>query len=338
MLYDWIRHMSFSYPWAFALFALIPLMIWWYMKKYNRKQATIKVSSASAFQVSSAKTLFRHLPFIFRVIAIAALIVALARPQKRNDQEHVQGEGIDIVLCMDVSGSMGSRDILPSRMEVAKEVAVNFVMSRPVDRIGLVVFSGESFTQCPITTDRSTLIHQIQTLESRRFLKDGTVIGEGLATAVDRLSKSESKSKVIILITDGKEDPPDTRLIDPLTALEIAKAHGIRVHTIGMGALPSTIVEETGNAQQPGKNAAIDFIDETLLRKIAEETGGRYFRAKDKEALQNIYVQIDKMEKSKIDVTSYKRYRELFIPFVLAALGLLFLDILLRTTVLKKFP
>jgi Ca-activated chloride channel homolog len=202
----------------------------------------------------------------------------------------------------------------------------------------LVVFSGESFTQCPITTDRSTLIHQIQTLESRRFLKDGTVIGEGLATAVDRLSKSESKSKVIILITDGKEDPPDTRLIDPLTALEIAKAHGIRVHTIGMGALPSTIVEETGNAQQPGKNAAIDFIDETLLRKIAEETGGRYFRAKDKEALQNIYVQIDKMEKSKIDVTSYKRYRELFIPFVLAALGLLFLDILLRTTVLKKFP
>ena len=337
MLYDWIRHMSFAYKWVLPFFGVLPLMVWWYVKQYNRNQATIKVSSTNAFQVSSAKIFFRHFPFVFRLLAIASLIVALARPQTRNDQEHLQGEGIDIVLCMDVSGSMGSRDILPSRMEVAKEVAVNFVMSRPVDRIGLVVFSGESFTQCPITTDRNTLIHQIQTLESRRFLKDGTVIGEGLATAVDRLSKSTAPSKVIILITDGKEDPPDTRLIDPLTALEIAKAHGVRVHTIGMGALPSTVVENTGNTTQP-KNPAIDFIDETLLRKIAEETGGRYFRAKDKEGLQNIYKEIDKMEKSKIDVTSYKRYQELFIPFVLAALALLFLDVLLRTTLLRKFP
>jgi Ca-activated chloride channel family protein len=337
MLYDWIKYMSFAYPWAFTLFALLPLMIWWYLKKYNRRQATIKVSSANAFQVSSAKLFFRHLPFVFRLLAMAALIIALARPQKRNDQEHLQGEGIDIVLCMDVSGSMGSRDILPSRMEVAKEVAENFVMSRPVDRIGLVVFSGESFTQCPITTDRNTLIRQIQQLESRRFLKDGTVIGEGLATAVDRLSKSTASSKVIILITDGKEDPPDTRLIDPLTALEIAKSQGVRVHTIGMGALPSTVVENTGNTTQ-GKNPAIDFIDESLLRKVAEETGGRYFRARDKEGLENIYKEIDKMEKSKIDVTSYKRYQELFIPFVLAALALLFLDIVLRMTLLRKFP
>jgi Ca-activated chloride channel family protein len=337
MLYDWFKHMSFAYSWIFPFFGVLPLMVWWYVKQYNRMQATIKVSSTNAFQVSSAKLFFRHFPFALRLLAIAALIIALARPQIRNDQEHLQGEGIDIVLCMDVSGSMGSRDIAPSRMEVAKEVAVNFVMGRPVDRIGLVVFSGESFTQCPITTDRNTLIHQIQTLESRRFLKDGTVIGEGLATAVDRLSKSTAHSKVIILITDGKEDPPDTRLIDPLTALEIAKAHGVRVHTIGMGALPSTVVENTGNTTR-AKNPAIDFIDESLLRKIAEETGGRYFRAKDKEGLQNIYKEIDKMEKSKIDVSSYKRYQELFIPFVLTALALLFLDVLLRTTLLRKFP
>ncbi|MEO5563428.1 MAG: VWA domain-containing protein [Chitinophagaceae bacterium] len=337
MFYDWIQHMSFAYPLVFCVFAILPFMIWWYVKKYNRRVATIKVSTANAFQVTSAKNLFRHFPFVFRVMALAALIIALARPQKRNDQEHLQGEGIDIVLCMDVSGSMGSRDILPSRMEVAKEVAENFVKGRPVDRIGLVVFSGESFTQCPITTDRNTLIQQIQTLESRRFLKDGTVIGEGLATAVDRLSKSESKSKVIILITDGKEDPPDTRLIDPLTALEIAKAHTIKVHTIGMGAVPSTVVEIKGNEPQP-KNPAIDFIDEQLLRKIAEETGGKYFRARDKEGLENIYKQIDQLEKSKIDVTSYKRYQELFIPFVLVALGLLFLDMFLRSTLLRKFP
>ncbi len=217
--------MDFAYPMMFGLFALLPLLLWWYVKKYNSQQATINVSTAHAFAVSSWKNRFRHLPFILRLLTISCLIIALARPQKRNDEEQTKGEGIDIVLCMDVSGSMGSKDILPSRMDVAKEVAEEFVRSRPVDRIGLVIFSGESFTQCPITTDRNTLITQIQTLESRRYLKDGTVIGEGLATAVDRLSKSEGKSKVIILITDGKEDAPDTRLIDPLTALEIAKSH-----------------------------------------------------------------------------------------------------------------
>lgn len=336
MFYDWIRHISFAWPWAFGLFAGLAFMVWWYRKKYNRRQAAIKVSSAWAFTVSSSKNYTRHLPFLFRLLALAALILALARPQKRNDQEQVRGEGIDIVLCMDVSGSMGSRDILPSRMDVAKEVAEKFVLGRPVDRIGLVIFSGESFTPCPVTTDRNTLITQIRTLESRRFLKDGTVIGEGLATAVDRLSKSDAKSKVIILITDGKEDPPDTRLIDPLTALEIAKAQGVKVYTIGMGAVPSTVVEITGGTQT--RNPAIDFIDEELLRRIAGETGGQYFRARDKEGLENIYRQIDQLEKSAIEITSYKRVQELFIPFVLAALGFLFLEIILRMTLLKKFP
>jgi len=337
MLYDWIKNIDFAYPENFMLFGLIPLLIWWYLKRYNSKQAAIKISAVKAFQVSTAKNYLRHVPFILRLLAVSALIVALARPQKRNDQQQTLGEGIDIVLCMDVSGSMGSRDILPSRMEVAKEVAVNFVLSRPVDRIGLVIFSGESFSQVPITTDRNTLVTQIQSLESRRYLKDGTVIGEGLATAVDRLSKSEGKSKVIILITDGKEDAPDTRLIDPLTALEIAKAKGVKVYSIGMGVMPSTIVERTGNMPQQ-KSPAVDFIDEQLLRKIAEETGGRYFRAKDKEALQNIYNQIDQLEKSKVEITSYKRYEELFFPLALAALAFLFLEIVLRYTVFKRFP
>lgn len=337
MLYDWLRNIDFAYPLVFGLFALVPLMIFWYRKKYDSRQATIRVSSAEAFNASSIKTYFRHLPFILRLLAVAALIMALARPQKRNDQQQTVGEGIDIVLCMDVSGSMGSRDILPSRMEVAKEVAEEFVRSRPVDRIGLVIFSGESFTQCPITTDRNTLIRQIQTLESRRFLKDGTVIGEGLATAVDRLSESKAKSRVIILLTDGKEDAPDTRLIDPVTALEIAKSHQVKVYAIGMGAIPSNIVEITGNAP-PQRNAAMDFIDEDLLRRIANETGGKYFRAKDKEGLQSIYKQIDQLERSKVEITSYKRYRELFLPFVLAALGFLLIEIILRFTWLKKFP
>ena len=329
--------MDFAYPMAFGLFALLPFLIWWYVKKQSRQQATIKVSSVYAFNVLSWKNRFRHLPFILRLLTISCLIVALARPQKRNDEEHTEGEGIDIVLCMDVSGSMGSRDILPSRMEVAKEVAEEFVRSRPVDRIGLVIFSGESFTQCPITGDRNTLITQIQTLESRKYLKDGTVIGEGLATAVDRLSKSDSKSKVIILITDGKEDAPDTRLIDPLTALEIAKSKRVKVYTIGMGAQPSDIVEINGK-KGPQRNPNIDFIDEELLRKIANETGGQYFRAKDKDGLRNTYNEINKLEKSKMEVTSFRRFEERFFPFILAALGLLLLEFILRFTVFRKFP
>jgi Ca-activated chloride channel family protein len=269
--------------------------------------------------------------------ALSCLIVALARPQNRNDDQVTHGEGIDIVLAMDVSGSMGSRDILPSRLEVAKDVAEEFVRNRPVDRIGLVIFSGESFTQCPITTDKNTLLSEISLLESRRFLIDGTVIGEGLATAVDRLKESKAKSKVVILLTDGKEDPPETRLIDPLTALDIAKSQGVKVYTIGMSALDTNsnnIVRE--NVQ--GGHVSSSYLDEELLRRIATETGGQYFRAIDKESLAGIYKQIDTLEKSKIEVTAFKRYRERFFPFVLAALALLALEIVLRFTIFRKFP
>jgi Ca-activated chloride channel homolog len=337
MLYDWLKEIDFAQPLVFPLFALVPLLVWWYIKQYNRKQATIKVSTAYAFTVSTAKNRFRHLPFILRLLAISCLIVALARPQKRNDQEQTVGEGIDIVLCMDVSGSMGSRDILPSRLEVSKEMAEEFIRERPVDRIGLVIFSGESFTQCPITTDKNTLITQVRSLESRGYLADGTVIGEGLATAVDRLSQSEAKTKVIILLTDGKEDPPETRLIDPLTALEITKSKGIKVYTIGMSAAPSTVVEMP-NQPKGAKNPASDYLDEELLRKIADETGGKYFRARDKDGLEGIYNQINKLEKSKMEITSYKRYEERFLPFVLAALGFLFIEMLLRYTIFRRFP
>jgi Ca-activated chloride channel family protein len=337
MLYNYIKNMDFAYPIIFGLFALLPLLIWWYLKRYSRNQPTIKVSTAHAFTVLSWKNRFRHLPFICRLLALSCLILALARPQKKSNEQRKEGEGIDIMLCMDVSGSMGSTDIPPSRMDVAKEVAEEFVRSRPVDRIGLVIFSGESFSQCPLTNDRNTLITQIQKLESRALLKDGTVIGEGLATAVDRLSKSPSKSKVIILITDGKEDAPETRLIDPLTALDIAKSKGVKVYTIGMGAMPTNIIEVMGNKNKPN-NPAIDFIDEALLRKIAVETGGQYFRARDKQGLKDTYSQIDKLEKSKIDINSFSRTEERFLPFVLAALAFVFLEMILKFTFFRKFP
>lgn len=337
MLYNWLKNIAFAYPLVLALFALLPALVVWYVKRSNKGQATIKVSTTHAFTVTSWKNRFRHLPFIFRLLALSGLILVMARPQKRNDEQRTEGEGIDIVLCMDVSGSMGSKDIPPSRMDVAKEVAEEFVRSRPVDRIGLVIFSGESFTQCPITTDRDNLIAQIQSLESRRYLDDGTVIGEGLATAVDRLSKTGSVSKVIILLTDGKEDPPETRLIDPLTALEIAKTKGVKVYAIGIGAISSAIVERAGTMAGQ-KNPGQDFIDVELLQRIASETGGKYFRAMDKDGLRNIYSQIDKLEKSKVELTSFKRYEEKYQPFVLAALTFLFLEVLLKFTVFRKFP
>jgi Ca-activated chloride channel family protein len=334
MLYEWFKHIAFAYPFSFSLFILLPLMVWWYVKKNST--ASFTVSTAGSFSVITWKNRLRHLPFILRLLAIGCLIIALARPQKHHNEQSELGEGIDIVLCMDVSGSMGSRDILPSRMEAAKEVATDFVKNRPVDRIGLVIFSGESFTQVPLTTDRTTLVAQIQSLESRKYLTDGTVIGEGLATAADRLSKSEAASKVIILLTDGKEDAPATRLIDPVTALEIAKAKQVKVFTIGMSALViKDIVTEKAKGKQ---NPASDYLDEELLRKIAAETGGQYFRATNKDGLKRIYDQIDQLTKSKIEIISTKKNEEQFLPFILAALGLLFTELLLRFTVLRKFP
>jgi Ca-activated chloride channel homolog len=334
MIYDYLKHTSFAYPLVLGLLALVPLLLFWYRKNGSKQAQAVTVSSANKFTATSWKARLRHLPFLLRMLSLACIIVALARPQKRNEKQTSEGEGIDIVLCMDVSGSMGSPDIPPSRMAVAKEVAEEFIRSRPTDRIGLVIFSGESFTQCPITSDRATLISQVQTLESRTRLDDGTVIGEGLATAVDRLSKSEAKSKVIILLTDGKEDPPATRLIDPLTALEIAKSRGVKVYTVGMSADPAAATQAINGK----KNASADFLDEQLLSKISSETGGQYFRARDKEGLQSIYKQIDQLEKTKVEVKSSLRYQERFFPFMLAALLFIFIETILRFTIFRRFP
>ena len=337
MLYDWFKHIDFAYPKMLSLFAFIPALIWWYVKKYNGQQGALKVSTTFSFTVSSFKNILRHLPFLLRLLALGCIILALARPQRHNDEQLRKGEGIDIVLAIDVSGSMLSQDFQPNRLEVAKEVAEEFIRSRPIDRIGLVIFSGESYTLCPITTDKNTLLTQVSGLRSG-MLQDGTLIGEGLATAVDRLSKGNAKSRVVILLTDGKEEAPETRLIDPLTALEIAKTQGVKVYTIGMSAQNAeSIPEETIKGKRKA-NATNNFLDEQLLRRIAGETGGEYFRARDKLSLENIYQQIDKMEKSKIEIQSLRHYQEEFIPLLLVALGLLFIELVLRFTVLRKFP
>ena len=334
MLYEWFSGIDFAYPSAFVLMGLIPLMIWWYLKRQNRQSATVMVSSVYSFRgAGSWKTYTRHIPFIFRLLAIICIVIALARPQKRNDEQLISGEGVDIIICMDVSGSMLAQDFIPSRLDAMKQVAAEFVDKRPTDRIGLVIFAGESFTSSPITSDRNMLKAQIFAAQSGS-LADGTAIGDGLATSVDRLKNSNSKSKVVILLTDGENQGG---LIDPLTAKEIAKNVGIRVYTVGIGSEGYTSAPVQRGTDQVLQKQKVN-IDEELLREIARETGGLYFRARDNSALRNIYTEIDKLEKSKIEISSLKRYTERFMPLAMAAALFLFLEFLLRFTVFRKFP
>lgn len=334
MLYDWYKHIYFSQPVFFGLFLVLPLLVWWELKRSDKAQATVLFSSVRAFRgTRSWRNFLRPLLFIFRLLAISCLIIALARPQTRNDEQIVNGEGIDIVLCLDISGSMLAQDFTPNRMEAAKNVASEFIDNRPTDRIGLVIFSGEAFTMCPLTTDRNVLKTQLFNVSSG-LLEDGTAIGSGLATGVDRLRNSPSKSKVIILLTDGENNGG---LIDPNTAKEIAKSVGVRVYTIGMGTegfAPVPVQTPGGIVMQREKVN----IDEKLLTQIANETGGHYYRAKDNESLKAIYTEIDRLEKSKIEVSNIRRYTEQFFPFALAASIFLLFELLLRWTVLRKFP
>jgi len=333
VLFDYFENITFAQPQFFFLFILVALIAGWKIFKKNQ-QATVNVSTVSGIEnISSWKNVFVNTPFVLRLLALSCIIVALARPQTKNDEQLTEGEGVDIVLCIDVSGSMTAQDFTPNRMEAAKKVAEDFVDQRETDRIGIVIFSGESFTQCPLTTDHAVLKSQIEQIRNG-LLEDGTAIGSGLATSVDRLRNSTAKSKVVILLTDGINNGG---LIDPATAKEIAKAFQIKVYTIGVGTdgyAPTPVSTPMGVVMQNEKVA----IDEKLLMNIAAETGGKYFRAKDNRGLKNIYNEIDKLEKSKVQVTTFHRYSEKFYPFVFAALFLIFLELVLRFTVFRKFP
>ena len=333
MLYDYFNDISFGRSAYFLLLLVIPLLIVWYAKKQKILYGAIMISDSTAPGLSSWKTKFRHLLFVLRLITIALIIFAMARPQLKTDEQHAEGEGIDIILCIDVSGSMTSQDLLPNRLEAAKNVAIDFVNKRVTDRLGIVIFSGESFTQCPLTTDHGVLINAIRNIRNG-LLEDGTAIGSGLGTSVDRLRNSPTKSKIIILLTDGENNGG---LIDPQTAKEIAKTFGIKVYTVGVGTdgyAPQPVNTPLGIIMQNGKVS----IDEKLLKQIAEETGGQYFRAKDNAGLNGIYEQINGLEKSKVDITVFSRFTEKFYPFLIAALIFLLLEMLLRFTVFRKFP
>lgn len=328
--------MHFASPYYLWLLTLLVPIIAYYVWRTLQGGAAIQISTIRGVKGAprTVRYYLRHLPFVLRAGAFALLIVALARPQDVEQNVSTSTEGIDIMLSIDVSGSMLARDFTPDRITAAKEVAGSFISDRYGDRIGLVVFAGEAFTQSPLTTDQSTL----QTLLARirsGLIEDGTAIGNGLATAINRLRESDAKSKVIILLTDGVNNRGE---ITPLTAAEIAKAQGIRVYTIGVGTMgmaPYPAIDMFG--QLTFVNQKVE-IDEKTLTAMAEMTGGKYFRATDKAKLQAIYDEINQLEKSKVEVTEHVSYHELFLEWVLAALGLLLAEFLLSNLVLKRIP
>ncbi|HUC82757.1 MAG TPA: VWA domain-containing protein [Flavisolibacter sp.] len=330
MLYDYFQNIEFANVWVLPLLIILPIIVWLRYTTFGKLKSTFTVSTTSHVKHRTIRNYLIHVPFWLRLLALACLMVALARPQIRNVQNRNKGEGIDIVLCLDVSGSMLSEDFKPNRLEVAKEVASDFVKSRPVDRIALIIFSGESYTLSPLTTNHDVILQQIKSLRSG-MLAHGTLIGEGLAKSVERLSSVGSKSKVVILMTDGKEEAPSTRIIDPLTALQIAKVKGVKVYTVGMAGTPD---EQIGQANVTFSSN----LDDALLQRIARETGGAYFRARDKEGLQIVYSQIDKLEKSAFERITKTRVEEQYFYLLLAALVFLLLEVVLRYTYLRTFP
>ncbi|MBQ9476232.1 MAG: VWA domain-containing protein [Bacteroidales bacterium] len=327
--------MHFEYPkllWLLVIPALL-LLRYLYLELRDRRPH-LRVSTIAPWQQGGTSVLgvLRHLPFALRTAALVLIIVALARPRSSSEMERIDTEGIDIVLAMDVSTSMLARDFNPDRISAAKDIAIEFIAQRPTDRMGIVVFAGESYTQCPLTTDRATLINLMKEVQTD-LIEDGTAIGNGLATAVARMMDSDATSRVIILLTDGVNNSGE---IAPETAAEIAKTYGIRVYTIGVGAngmAPYPVMTPWGVQLQQMQVE----IDEDLLKNIASATGGRYFRATDNTKLAEIYSEINKMEKARTTVDSFPVYKELFGSFGLAALVCLLLELLVRM-LLRRLP
>ena len=324
--------MTFANPeYLFLLLLLLPI-VGWYIYELRNSDASVQVSDTRvlAAQPKSIRIWLLHVPFVLRIAVITLISIALARPQLTNKWSSQSTEGIDIMMALDISGTMLAEDLRPNRLEAAKKVASDFVIARPNDQIGLVVFAGESFTQCPLTTDHAVLVNLFKSVEYG-MVEDGTAIGLGLANAVNRMKDSETKSKVIILLTDGSNNRGD---IDPQTAAEIAKTYGIRVYPIGVGSYGQARVP----VQTPIGKQYITMdneFDETTLRSIAETTGGQYFRAKDNTSLKAIYDQIDQMEKTKLRVREFSKHTENFMPFLYAALICLLLELIIRYFVLR---
>lgn len=327
--------MFFEYPALLWLLVIPALMLVHYIYiELSERRPHLRVPDVKFWKAGGRSVLgvIRHLPFLLRTIALVMIIIAIARPRSSTKMDKIDTEGIDIVLAMDVSTSMLARDFTPDRISAAKDIAIEFISQRPSDRMGIVVFAGESYTQCPLTTDRATLINLMKEIETG-LIEDGTAIGNGLATAVARMQNSDAKSRVVILLTDGVNNSGE---ITPQTAADIAKTYGIRVYTIGVGAngtAPYPVMTPWGVQMQ---NVEVE-IDENLLKNIAETTGGRYFRATDNTKLSEIYSEINKMEKARTTIDSFPIYKELFTGFALIALACLLLEVLI-SFILRRLP
>jgi Ca-activated chloride channel family protein len=335
MLYQWFQNITFHNPEALSLLFIIPMIAIWYYGNFKKRQGSMLVTTTHFLSdIRSSKTWLQNFPFVLRCIALACLIVALARPQHKFSEQQTEGEGIDIVLCFDISGSMTEKDFTPNRLEASKEVAQAFVNERTGDRIGVVIFSRQSFTLCPITTDKTTILSQIANIHSGYLEEEGTSIGSGLATSVDRLKNEKTKSKIIILLTDGVDFGG---LIPPDIAKEMAKLYGIKVYTIGVGSEKEIDEQVQTPYGKMNTRKKLEF-NEGLLKNIAAETGGQYFHAIDQDGLKKIYASINKLEKTKVEITSYDRFTEEFLPWLIIAFALLVMESVLRYTVFKKFP
>lgn len=327
--------MQFANPiYLYLLLLIVPLVVW-YIIRISKTQATFKMASTNAFegQKKGLKVYLRHLPFLLRMIILALLIITIARPQAIDSWEKSETQGIDIMLALDISGSMLAQDLQPNRLEAVKKVAAEFITDRKNDNIGLVIFAGETFTQCPMTTDHKVLLNLLNEVDFG-MIEDGTAIGLGLANSVNRLKDSESKSKIVILLTDGSNNRGQ---IAPMTAADLAKSYGIRVYTIGAGTkgtAPTPVQTPFGIRMQ---NMPVD-IDEDILTDIANLTGGKYFRAVDNESLREIYHEIDQLEKYLVSVQNVSRKQELFSPFAILALALTLVELVLRRTWLRGIP
>lgn len=327
--------MFFEYPGLLWLLAVPVAMVLHYLYLELRgRNPHVRVSTITPWKTGGLDymAVVRHIPFALRILALTMIVIALARPRSSEEVEKVDTEGIDIVMAMDVSTSMLARDFTPDRLDASKNIAIEFIAQRPSDRMGIVVFAGESFTQCPLTTDRATLINLMKELQTD-LIEDGTAIGNGLATAVARMKDSDAKSRVVILLTDGVNNRGE---ITPQTAAEIARTYGVRVYTIGVGAngmAPYPVMTPWG---MEVRNIPVE-IDEALLKDIAEQTGGKYFRATDNAKLMEIYEEINKMEKVRTTVDSFPVYKELFPKYALIALIAFLLEILL-VVLIRKMP
>ena len=332
-----LEHIEFVNKEFFWLLLVLPIVIIWYIIKRHKQTSELKISSLKGFKVTNSwLPKMKHGLFILRLLALVLLITALARPQTVDVSTRTKTtRGIDIVMAIDVSGSMLAKDLSPNRLEALKKVAANFIKNRPNDRIGLVEYAGESYTKTPITSDKAIVLRSLSSIKYNNVIEDGTAIGMGLATAVNRLKDSKAKSKVIILLTDGVNN---SGFIDPRIASELAVEYGIKTYTIGLGTngMALSPVARLPNGDFQYRRIQVE-IDEDLLKEIASVTGGRYFRATNNRKLEAIYDEINKLEKTEIEEFKFYNYEEKFRPLVLIAGLLLFMELVLRYTVFRTF-